>query len=158
VDLNPTVLRLVDWCNTKRFPLLLGGDANAHSSLWEDKSNDARGAEYEELIFGFDLDLHNEGRRPTFVGHQGQTIIDLTLSNQWFPGVTNWTTGRRVTYSDHEYMNFTVALNFIPELKKFQNLKKADWTRFRSILEGIPVPPIPQTCDELDEQIGRAHV
>jgi ribonuclease HI len=49
-------------------------------------------------------------------------------------------------------MNFTVALNFIPELKKFQNLKRADWTQFKSILEGHPIPPIPQSCDDLDVQ------
>ena len=31
---NPTFLRLVEWCNRERMPLVIGMDSNTHSPMW----------------------------------------------------------------------------------------------------------------------------
>ena len=57
---------LVDSCNRRGLPLLLGMDSNAHSHLWGCEETNARGEALEELIAGRNLTVMNTGTVPTF--------------------------------------------------------------------------------------------
>ena len=53
-------------------------DSNVHSILWGSETN-SRSEWLQELILYADLNLENLGRKPTFVGRQTSTVIDLSL-------------------------------------------------------------------------------
>ncbi|XP_011136615.2 uncharacterized protein LOC105181503 [Harpegnathos saltator] len=58
-------------------PVIIAGDFNAKSLLWGSRRGDRRGI-VEEWTAGLDLHSINEGNKSTFVGPQGESIIDLT--------------------------------------------------------------------------------
>ncbi len=98
LDINLTVgllkfVQLLDFCNSKRIPLIVGADSYAHSVLWGCEETNKRGEELEELILRFNLNVANRGGEFTFSTSRANSIIDSTLvnsltSNSLFP--RNW--------------------------------------------------------------------
>ncbi|XP_025158948.1 uncharacterized protein LOC112589518 [Harpegnathos saltator] len=74
--------RLQDMGGTiKRYlpgPVIAAGDFNAKSELWGSRRGDGRGEEVENWAAGLGLHLLNKGKNSTFVGSQGESIIDLS--------------------------------------------------------------------------------
>ncbi|KAF7489632.1 hypothetical protein SSS_08796 [Sarcoptes scabiei] len=64
----------------EHFPLILAGDFNARHTLWHDRIINKHGELICELINDFDMQIHNE-KSPTCITENGNSIIDLTLSN-----------------------------------------------------------------------------
>ena len=92
---------------------LICGDFNAHSRLWGSPTTDRRGDLVEEWAAQMDLRVLNSGNKPTFVGRQGQSIIDLTwASSDSFRLVHDWTVREDiVSLSDHMYISFNYTNN-----------------------------------------------
>ena len=60
-----TLESLVQHCNTKQLPLIVGADSNAHSHLWGPDQN-SRGDAFEDLISQNDLTVLIDGLDPTW--------------------------------------------------------------------------------------------
>ena len=149
--------RLLRWCDSHKKPLVMGIDSNAHSEMWGSTDLNHRGEILEEVIMRYDLTIHNRGKTPTFTGGSG-TVIDITLSNQWFGSISSikdWRVDQTDSMSDHRYINFTVDAELHhPEVPR-RNTRKADWNIFKAALERIPletVSPLDETASTLDRQ------
>ncbi|EFN75156.1 hypothetical protein EAI_03652, partial [Harpegnathos saltator] len=59
-------------------PVIVAGDFNAKSEVWGSRRGDRRGEETVDWAAGLGLHILNEGDKSTFVGQQGESIIDLT--------------------------------------------------------------------------------
>ena len=91
-------------------PFILLGDFNAHSTIWGNNSNDARGDDVEKLISDFNLCLLND-KTHTFV-HSGlgtTSSIDLTICSPSLYLDFQWQVADDLYSSDH----FPIILNSI---------------------------------------------
>ncbi len=101
--------QLLEFWDSKRIPLIVGADSNAHSVLWGCEETNKRGEELEELILRFNLNVTNSGGEYTFSTSRANSIIDITLvnpstSNSLFP--RNWRVLSEESFSDHKYLAF----------------------------------------------------
>ncbi|XP_071578911.1 uncharacterized protein [Temnothorax nylanderi] len=71
--------------------LLICGDFNAHSSLWDPRHQDYKGNLLENWAAQMDVRLINVGNKSTFASAQGSLIIDLTWASPGLLGrIRNW--------------------------------------------------------------------
>lgn len=71
--------------------ILLTGDFNAKSRLWGNKNVNSKGPLLEAFISQYNLHIVNQGTTPTFSSQQGESVVDLTLSNDRLaPVVVDW--------------------------------------------------------------------
>jgi hypothetical protein len=61
--------------------LVVGGDVNARSTLWEDTYTDERGRTVEEAMMASDLYCCNVGGVPTFCSAMGSAVLDVTFAS-----------------------------------------------------------------------------
>ncbi len=83
-------VKLLEFCCSKRIPLIMGADSNTHSMLWGCEETNKRGKELKELILRFNLNVANSGGEYTFYTSRANCIIDIRLvnpppSNSFFP-------------------------------------------------------------------------
>ncbi|XP_071640909.1 uncharacterized protein [Temnothorax longispinosus] len=102
--------------------ILICGDFNAHARLWGSAATDFKGDLLEEWSAHMDFRLLNVGNRPTFVGHQGQFIIDLTwASSDLSARVRDWSIRDDIaSLSDHLYITFSVSESIARPYKPLQ--------------------------------------
>ena len=136
-DINkPAVTRqmtaLVQHCQNKAAPLIMGLDSNSHSTLWGPTQN-TRGSELEDFINANGLVVLNDGQRPTWSQGERVSYIDITVINRYaaekFYG-ENWEVQEGESFSDHKLITFDI----IPPLltpRATRNMKNFDWHRFR---------------------------
>ncbi len=142
-DINLTVrlqkfVQLLEFCDSKRIPLIVGADSNAHSVLWGSEETNKRGEELEELILRFNLNVANTGGKYTFSTLRENSIIYITLvnsstSNSLFP--RNWRVLPEESFSDHKYLIFELG-EFKEEIKITRKLNGVDSQKFT---EGMDV-------------------
>ncbi|XP_071579635.1 uncharacterized protein [Temnothorax nylanderi] len=123
--------------------LLLCGDFNAHASPWGCESTDFKGELLEDWAAQLDLRLLNVGNNPTFVGHRGSSIIDLTwASPDLSRSIRGWAVRDDMEYmSDHLYIVFEIAVS--PSLSQRPlrpppsrwNFKKMDVELYQAAIE-----------------------
>lgn len=86
-EFEASLLRLQGSLNKHRNArILLAGDFNARSEVWEDKKNNVRGQILIDWAEYYDYRIINKGTIPTFSSDIGESIIDLTLAS---PGLMN---------------------------------------------------------------------
>ena len=145
---------LIDCCNQKGIPLLIGMDSNAHSALWGCDVSNGRGHELESLIAEKDLTVLNEGSRPTFETVRAESIIDVTMVNSAFyntMNVNDWQVlGDEPSFSDHKYITFSWG-KYIPAQRQYRNLKKANWSSFKELTKTNSLPIINSDGSNLDD-------
>ena len=148
---------LIDSCNRKGIPLLLGIDTNAHSALWGCSEGNARGSELEALIAERNLTVMNEGRVPTFKTVRAESIIDVTLTNSAFyqtMSLTDWKVNlEESSFSDHCYINYQWG-SYVPIDRKYRNLKKANWQLFKELTSNKSLPEVLADGSNLDACVG----
>lgn len=89
--------------------VLISGDFNAKSPVWEETRLDKRGQLVTELLASKDLVVVNQGIRPTFERGDASSIIDLTLADQEIARkITGWEVWDKESLSDHNYIHFTL--------------------------------------------------
>ena len=134
---NEILLSLLEHTFRENIPLIIGVDANAHSTLWGVDEN-ARGLKMENLIFQHNLTLLNHGSRPTFIRGDSQTHIDITLVNtatQELLQCNDWQVRDDLPLiSDHRAITFQIG-QYKPLKFMYRNLKRVDWAEFRAITE-----------------------
>lgn len=136
----------------KNQKIIMCGDFNARSSIWHDRVNDKRGKLLYSWISQHNLNIENKDDTATFSSHQGESCIDMTLTNEKCTQVlSSWTVISEHQFSDHRPIQFclstisnTIATNYITEVHRY-NLNRANWSRFKREL----LPTMRNTCDKM---------
>ena len=123
---------LVQYADTKHYPLLLSFDCNAHSELYGPDTNE-RGVDFEEFIVQHNLFIENKGNTPTFHafrrGSSIDTYIDVTLTKGMVP-LHNWRVhDMEYNGSDHHTISWTLPLE-LPTRPMIRPWIKAKWDVF----------------------------
>ena len=127
---------LMKMIDDKGFPLIIGVDSNAHSSLYG-PSNNARGDDFEDFILQHGLSVENIGNKPTFETRRANTMarthIDVTLSRDLDSEIKHWRVCDQYNASDHNSIYFQVEA---PQdhLQLIRPWSKANWEDFTNKL------------------------
>ncbi|XP_071581984.1 uncharacterized protein [Temnothorax nylanderi] len=121
--------------------LLICGDFNAHSSLWDPRHRDYKGDLLEDWAAQMDVRLINVGNKATFASAQGSSIIDLTWASPGLLGrIRNWAVRDEMeSLSDHAYITFTISdsptVNTIPRRAPRWNFRRMDTDIYQASIE-----------------------
>ena len=128
--------KLVCMADTKKLPLIVGIDTNAHSCLYG-PDNNTRGDQFEDFVIEHGLQIINHGSAPTFETRRGntdiQTHIDVTLARDLHFELSNWRVDRSYNASDHNTIRFE-APPTPTEPQEIRPWSSADWRAFSSAL------------------------
>ena len=151
---------LMDMIDHKGYPVIMGIDSNAHSTLYGNQTN-ARGAAFEDFVLQYGLQIENIGLTPTFETMRGdkliQTNIDVTLTRGIHGGVKAWEVNRDYNGSDHNTIGFYVNSKK-PEPELVRPWSKADWSIFKQSLEKAEYRvPEDMSMKKLDKLVDRTY-
>ena len=123
---------LLNYADSKHYPLLLALDANAHIEAYGNETN-KRGEDFEEFILQHNLLVENKGNTPTFHSHKqdthSHTHIDFTLSKCMIP-LRNWRVHDDLfNGSDHHTITWDIPLA-VPKPPLIRPWLKAKWDIF----------------------------
>ncbi|CAB0042278.1 unnamed protein product, partial [Trichogramma brassicae] len=92
-------------------PILVASDFNAWSTEWGSRETKPRGEALLDALAPLDVLLLNTGSKPTFVGQQGESIVDLTFAGvSLHDRAASWHVSDVYTGSDHQAIVFEVLL------------------------------------------------
>ena len=129
------VRNLVQHCEYKSIPLLIGCDANAHNILWNSTNNNPRGEALGDFIISSNLEICNRGHEPTFVVKNRREVLDLTLVSMCITEeISDWRVDSTPSLSDHRCIRFKIAKQN-STVKVSRNLRRADWAQYTIISE-----------------------
>jgi len=150
--INNELLELINLCRTRKLPLLVGADTNAHSVMWGCDSTDSRGSILEDIIMVDNLSVLNTGRKCTFQTVRAKSIIDVTLINNLVQGIDNWMVDESDSMSDHKYIRYNTVLTEVNYTVSRRPFNKVAWDDFRTKLEEAELPQeIDETVEAIDE-------
>ncbi|XP_036138479.1 uncharacterized protein LOC118644326 [Monomorium pharaonis] len=135
-DLLPSdrVVRLVEFCQKERLPLILGCDANALHTVWGSMDTNRRGEKLLEFLVSTDVEILNRGREPTFVTAVRREVLDLTIcSRQVVQEATGWRVSDEPSLSDHRQITFRLA-KVQAKVRTVRDPRRTDWDSFREDL------------------------
>ena len=149
------LLNICQYAATNKFPLLLGMDTNAHSSLYGPSTN-KRGEKMEEFILTNFLNVENRGDTPTFQSSRYSTFIDVTLS-RGLPGVRDWRVDTSFNGSDHNSILYSVK-HTMEEVPSTRPWAKANWECFTNHLSKLSFD-FPDTISDkkLEKQVSKLY-
>ena len=131
----------------------MGTDSNAYSPMWGSADLNSRGEDLETIVLSKNLTVLNVGDKPTFSTSRAESVIDVTLMNNeaiQTLKADDWRVCDQPSFSDHNYIKFTLG-QYNSHEEKYQNLKRADWTEFRSLLNQVTLKPILADGSNIDE-------
>ena len=151
---------LLDTAASKRWPVLIGMDSNAHSSLFG-PDNNARGDELEDLILANSLTVENTGDTPTFETRRGTTNIathiDVTLTRDLHFSLENWRVCQEYNASDHNTIRFDVS-HPDPHIQRIRPWSRADWPTFtQKLREADYAIPQAMSMKKLDKLVTKLY-
>ena len=119
---SPTLLKLIEHANNTRTGLLICSPMP--TPLYGNPTTCNRGKKWEEELFN--LNIHAIGKTPTFKTGRGQSIIDITITNQFFETIENWEVEPFLQNMKFETQLITEPVMKTQEYKKDQlaNLQK----------------------------------
>ena len=152
---------LMHMINGKNYPIIMGMDSNAHSTMFG-PTNNARGAALEDFILQYGLNVENFGNVPTFEIIRGanhvKTYIDVTLTRDLPVSVQDWHVCQDYNASDHNTILFQVQ-NKGQEPELVRPWSRADWKVFEEELKcasyDIPKDMSMKKLDKLVTKIYR---
>lgn len=124
---NPKLVELMEdiMINKTKANTLIGCDANARSELWGSSCENERGELLLEFINQYHLIICNRGNTPTFTFPPGEQtpgwsdVIDVTLCNNLDKfNVKEWLVREENSFSDHNYITFSVDFKYYLPSKK----------------------------------------
>ena len=152
--------QLMEMIEAKRFPVIMGIDTNAHSTLYG-PSNNARGNAFEDFVMQYGLRIENEGTVPTFQTMRGnkqiETHIDVTISRGLSTRIIDWRVCTEYNASDHNTILFGVESGK-PEPEIVRPWAKADWNKFSAVLKTAEYRiPKAMSMKKLDRLVDRMY-
>lgn len=129
---------------TGQFGVLLGGDVNAKSPWWGSPTEDRRGEELLGLLIEQNLQVLNQGCKPTFDTVRGgrhiTSHVDITTCSESLSSrIEDWRVDEGVTCSDHNAITFKLTMKeskgiSIKRTTRLYNTRKANWQLFNNKL------------------------
>ena len=124
-------------------PLIICGDFNAHSTLWEENGNSVTCNKFVDNLIDSPLCILNDGqptRIPDNLNHK-PTAIDLTLVSPNLAPITSWSPWPDPLNSDHLPIILTLNFNSKPSKPNKNTVStpsfiysKANWEKFSLVL------------------------
>lgn len=124
--------------------LIIGGDANAHHTIWGSSDINERGESLFNFILSTRLLIGNRGNEPTFVIRNRQEVLDITLiSDSLLDRVANWRVLNEHSFSDHRFIECILEEELITsKTTKFRNHRKTNWPVYtQELAKCLPVDP-----------------
>lgn len=146
------LVNIINYCENGKLDLIVGADANAHHVCWGSKDINKRGMYLLDYLQTTDLVTINRGNKPTFVIKNRQEVIDITfVSQNLLNSISNWHVSDEISMSDHMYIMFEVDAVVVTDTKVFRNPRKADWSRYSSLVEsGLHKSVMPDSVEDLE--------
>ena len=144
--------RIQDFCNSTKSDLLLGGDINAHHTVWCSTDNNPRGEEMLDLLTELDWHLLNTGGEPTFLTKTRSEVLDVTVcSPSLAPLINDWHVSDEVVLSDHRLIRCKVAHTKTTVQWK-RRVQNTNWELYGHHLQS-QLPPLttPQNSEEVEQ-------
>lgn len=93
-------------------PIVICADTNSHNTVWNSITTNTRGEMLFDFIISNDLIIRNSFSTPTFIGHNGSSLIDIifTNSHDLFHN-SKCINSSDSTFSDHTHLILT-DINF----------------------------------------------
>lgn len=131
IDLaNPAFLKILDFMSDNQKNAFICMDSNAHSTLTGSLVENKRGSDLDNLIFHHSIKVLNKGKKPTFYGSMGQTVIDVSLQMGDDVNAHSWKISDRHYFSDHVLIVFEISFKKIePPL-----VNRVNWGKFKDTL------------------------
>ena len=168
VDAPPdnNLRNLVDFCFQKNYQLIVGADANSHNTAWGSTDTNTRGDKLLDYILSTDLQICNVGEKPTFSIANRNEVIDITLASRGIENkISDWRVSEKENFSDHNTILFTILTECKGQMDSYRNVRRTDWTLYRSELtENIDNTTFLETdslevhTDKLTNSITRAYL
>ncbi|CAB0031150.1 unnamed protein product, partial [Trichogramma brassicae] len=151
---------IADEARSKR-PLIVAGDFNAWSTEWGSDRATHRGMVLLDALAPLDVVLLNTEATPTFIGEQGQSIIDLTFANdERSQRVVSWQVGGLDTTSDHQAILYeledTRPPGPAPRRGCRWSVRLLNREAFANWMSGVTVTSGPP--EEMVDQLGAAMI
>ncbi|KAK9730435.1 Endonuclease-reverse transcriptase [Popillia japonica] len=113
---------------SRKEEVIIAGDINAKSHLWESPISDRKGEHWADWIAALDLVVHNNGGAPTFVRGRTESYIDVTLSTRKIsPRITNWKVMEEENLTEHRYICYEVKDNKVVKQIAEKQKRIIDW-------------------------------
>ena len=144
-ELPNELVRLAEYCEHEKLPLLIGSDVNCKSVLANCKTTDTRGNKLEAFLAKFNLIVANQGDTWTYftvktnsetnVNYEVKSLIDYTMCcNQVDNMISGWHVSLDNNFSDHRTIKMRCNVESSGTIMKY-NYQKAKWPVFRSSLQ-----------------------
>lgn len=120
---------------TMRGNLIIAGDLNAKSLLWNSPPTDRKGLLWEEIIGEGDWLVCNTGTTPTFTRGRSTSFIDVTMaSSNLSRKVKQWKVLDRESLSHHAYITFEEETKMAREPRPTFLKVIHDWDGFEGVI------------------------
>ena len=131
-------------------PILLLGDFNAHSPLWDENCSEADepGRKVEEIIDECNMHCLNEDDVHTYVSRTNGTMssIDLAICSNTVANELEWRALDDNYTSDHHPILITYTQPSNPVNTERYKTNKADWSKYKELLT-TSIPEYDETLD-----------
>ncbi|XP_018360475.1 PREDICTED: uncharacterized protein LOC108759498 [Trachymyrmex cornetzi] len=140
-------------------PMIIEGDLNAKSMLWNSRSTNPRGTLIAEWASAMGMCCLNRGHESTCVRINGESIVDVTFANPIASRrIVNWTVSKRESKSDHRYIEITVSLSGaqirrrkLPKVQRWAT-KRLDEDMFTAAITARTWPRRNQEAEDTEAQ------
>lgn len=136
-DMPPSaeLVNLVNWCENRNLPVVIGGDMNSRHSAWGSRINNTRGNALAGFIASTTLEIVNRGSEPTFVSGPRTSVVDVTLvSPRLLPLVADWRVASDDSLSDHRYVCFSLSIDNGTSNIARRNPQTTNWGLYLDLL------------------------
>ncbi|OXU16370.1 hypothetical protein TSAR_006892 [Trichomalopsis sarcophagae] len=151
---SPTeeVSRLVEYCEERGLPLVMGCDANAHHLVWGSTNTNDRGTTLLEYLTTMNLEIINRGNEPTFMNVRRREIIDITLClRQLVRFIRDWRVSDEPSLSDHAQICFMITGKSRQRETWIRNPRRTNWMEYRRALEEKLKTGFPKEIHTIEE-------
>ena len=133
IDPPPVVVRgLIQHCESRGIPLIIGCDSNAHNIVWNSTDNNERGEALWEYLLSTNMEVCNRGHESTFVTANRREVLDLTLASTSISNsVTNWYVDPFPSLSDYRCIRFQL-MGGCSQVQTRRNVRKTDWNHYET--------------------------
>ena len=150
------LIQLAEYCNSKKLPLLLACDANAHHTEWGSTDTNSRGESFLEFIIKYNLEIMNIGNTPTFVTAARKEVLDITITSQNLARyIQKWQVSAEPSLSDHRIITFELE-SIEGKVSNNRNPRRTDWTLYNKNLDAklSQVSTASRNPRELENAVG----